>query len=250
MERLSSVNRAFYSQFAAQFAQTRSPEQAGVQQLAELLPTTGRLLDLGCGNGRLARLLSQQQRSLSYVGVDSSVELLAIARADTAGLPMATDFVHADMSREGWTQRLPAGRFDAVVALALLHHIPGWQSRLSLLAQMAALLADDGLVALSAWQFLNEARLRRKIVSWSAVDLEPGQVEPGDYLLDWKRGGYGLRYCHLIDAAEIEELARDAGLSLQAVFYADGAQANLNLFAVLRTQAGTAGHGALQTPTA
>lgn len=39
----------------------------------------------------------------------------------------------------------------------------------------------------------------------------PGAPEPGDYLLDWKRGGQGLRYCHLVDEAEVERLAAGSG---------------------------------------
>jgi hypothetical protein len=116
----------------------------------------------------------------------------------------------------------------------VLHHIPGWHGRRNLLAQLAGLLADDGVLALSTWQFLNEARLRRKVVPWSAAGLAPDQLEPGDYLLDWQRGGAGLRYCHLVDEAELAALAGLAGLQLQAIYYDDGRNKNLNLFAVLR----------------
>ncbi len=234
-ETLLRLNRTFYDRFAQQFAQSRTPDQPGWRRLLSFLPHSGRLLDVGCGHGRLARLLDQQGRRVAYVGVDYSAQLLAIARADAAALSVPTTFVEADIAAGDWVERLPAGPFDAVVALAVLHHIPGWQGRRALLAQLAGLLTGEGVLALSTWQFMNEARLRRKIVPWSAVGLTPEQVEAGDALLDWQRGGVGLRYCHLVDEMELVALAGRSELDVQAMFYDDGRDKTLNLFAVLRS---------------
>ena len=230
---LLRLNRAFYARFAAEFAQSRTPNQPGWQRLFDYLPHQGRLLDVGCGHGRLARLLDQRGRRLAYVGVDSSPQLLAIARSHATALAMPTNFIEADVTAPGWATRLPSGSFDAIAALAVLHHIPGWQLRRDLLAQLAGLLAADGVLVLSTWQFMNEARLRRKIVPWSAAGLTPEQVEAGDALLDWQRGGAGLRYCHWVDEGELSELAEQAGLHVRAMFFDDGRDKNLNLFAVL-----------------
>ncbi len=233
-EVLLNLNRAFYARFADQFAHSRTPNQPGWQRLLPFLPHSGRLLDVGCGDGRLARLLDREGRRVAYIGVDSSPQLLAIAGAEAAALSMPATFVEADVAETGWTHRLPAHSYHAVTALAVLHHIPGQQQRRALLAQLADLLAEDGVLALSTWQFMNEARLRRKIVPWSAAGLTSEQVEAGDALLDWQRGGIGLRYCHLVDEAELTALASQAGLDVQTIFLDDGRDKNLNLFAVLR----------------
>ena len=71
---------------------------------------------------------------------------------------------------------------------------------------------------------------------WRAAGLASDQVEPGDYLLDWQRGGSGLRYCHLVDEPELIDLASQAGLRAEATFHDDGRNRNLNLFALLRRQ--------------
>ncbi|MEI2692788.1 MAG: class I SAM-dependent methyltransferase [Anaerolineae bacterium] len=232
-ESLLELNRRFYDDFARQFSQSRTPDQPGWRRLLPFLPETGQLLDVGCGQARWAQFLASQGRRLAYVGVDSSEALLAIARTETTGLGLEVSLVAADIAAPHWQQQLPAGPFAAVVVLAVLHHIPGWQRRGALLAQLGSLLADDGILALSTWQFMNEARLRRKVTPWSAVGLASEQVEAGDYLLDWQRGGQGLRYCHLVDEAEMEALAQQAGLHMRALFYDDGRDKNLNLFAVL-----------------
>ena len=71
---------------------------------------------------------------------------------------------------------------------------------------------------------------------WREVGLAESDLEPGDYLLDWHRGGSGLRYCHLVDEAELTALAGAAGLTVSDLYYADGVGQNLNLFAVLRPE--------------
>jgi len=232
---LLDLNRSFYDQFAGQFAQSRTLSQPGWRRLLPFLPESGPLLDVGCGHGRLAHFLASQGRRVAYVGVDSSQALLEIARAGAVGLEAV--FVEADITAPGWRRRLPHARYPAVTALAVLHHIPGWERRRALLAELGALLADDGLLALSTWQFMNEARLRRKVTPWQAAGLSAEQVEAGDYLLDWQRGGQGLRYCHLVDEAELVRLAGQAGLVVRALFQDDGRGSNLNQFAVLARQA-------------
>jgi hypothetical protein len=72
------------------------------------------------------------------------------------------------------------------------------------------------------------------MVDWSEAGIPEEALDPGDYLLDWKRGGRGLRYCHLVDEAEIERLAAESGLRVCETFRAGGREGDLSLFAVLR----------------
>ncbi|MEP7293679.1 MAG: hypothetical protein ABI835_17965, partial [Chloroflexota bacterium] len=58
------------------------------------------------------------------------------------------------------------------------------------------------------------------------------QVEPGDYLLDWRRGVIQdcLRYCHHLDDAEHARLVATTGLIALDQYRADAA----NLYMILR----------------
>ena len=249
-QQLLQINRQFYEEFAGPFAASRNPQQPGLRLLLAWLPRQGALLDVGCGNGRLALLLDGRAHELTYLGLDASAGLLAVARrAAESFRHVHARFRQVDISVPGWARSLPPASFQAITLLSVLHHMPGEQERLQLLETLASLLAPDGLLAVSTWQFQNSPRLRRKIVPWSLVGLEAGQVEPGDYLLDWQRGGSGLRYCHLVDEDELAGLARTAGFHLRHTFYADGREGNLNLVGILasaqqngeRDEPGTAG---------
>jgi tRNA (uracil-5-)-methyltransferase TRM9 len=232
-EKLLALNRAFYASFARPFADSRPVRDPALTCILPYIPQRARVLDVGCGNGRLAFLLDRERPGVSYLGVDAVPELIEIARARVAGLAaISAEFRVADVARPGWVGTL-CPRFDCAVALAVIHHIPGFEHRLRVLRDVAAVLEPGGCLLLSTWQFLVNARMRRKIVDWAEMGVAEEALEPGDYLLDWKRGGRGLRYCHLVDEAEVTALAAAGGFRVRETFRAGGREGNLSLVAVL-----------------
>ena len=87
-ERLLDLNRQFYAIVADEFDRTRQSLPAGMvtlaRQLTTKLPATGRILDVGCGNGRFARALAAAGFCGDYTGLDGDVQLLALATEQTA----------------------------------------------------------------------------------------------------------------------------------------------------------------------
>jgi hypothetical protein len=113
-----------------------------------------------------------------------------------------------------------------------LHHIPSQTWREQILSKVHALLSDAGQFIHSEWQFLNSPRLAARVQAWERVDLQAGQVDPGDYLVDWRAGGRGLRYIHLYDQEELVELAVKSGFKIDDNFFSDGESNNLGLYQV------------------
>ena len=233
-ERLLALNREFYRAFAHAFAASRSRSDPALVCILPYIPQAARVLDLGCGNGRLALLLDGERPGATYLGLDVVPELIALARAQLGRLAnISAAFRVVDLARPGWGGALAGARLDRVVALAVLHHIPGRDRRGLLLREMAQVLKPGGSLIVSTWQFLDDERLRRKVVDWAEVGIAQEVLEPGDYLLDWKRGGRGLRYCHLVDRTELERLAVESGLRVRETFRAGGRGGDLSLVAVL-----------------
>lgn len=234
VEKLLALNREFYATFARAFAASRSVSDPGLVCILPYIPPRASVLDVGCGNGRLATLLDRERPGATYLGVDAVPELVELARAQADQLTTITvEFRVADVARPGWAEPLSGAPFDCVVALAVLHHIPGLDLRVQVLREIGSVLAPDGCLIISTWQFLGSARMRRKIVAWTEVGIAEERLEPGDYLLDWKREGRGLRYCHLVDEAEVERLAVESGFRVRETFRAGGREGDLSLFAVL-----------------
>ncbi len=232
-QRLLQLNRTFYQTQAASFSGTRYGPQPGWPHLLPYFPQRGTLLDLGCGNGRLALFLNEHLEDIDYVGLEGSPALIAIAQKATQDLEHVRVTCHqADLASPTWHESL--GPFDVVTALAVLHHIPGHETRATFLRQARACLHSQGILILSTWRFTHQPRMRRKILPWSTIGLDETDVEPGDYLLDWKKGDGGLRYAHQLDELEISQLAHQAGLEIVDQFRADGREGDLSLYTVLR----------------
>ena len=80
-ERLLTLNREFYATFARPFAASRLVSDPALVCILHYIPQCASVLDVGCGNGRLALLLDQERPGATHLGVDTVPELVALARA-------------------------------------------------------------------------------------------------------------------------------------------------------------------------
>ncbi len=232
VERLVAINREFYRTFASAFSETRSSAQTRLDRIVAYIGNAGKVLDVGCGNGRLAERLAREGKRLAYVGVDASPELIAIATARTTHLRnVAAQFFIADITQPGWTLAFANQSFDIAIALAVLHHIPSFDLRAAVLRDIHALLKPASMLVLSNWAFDRNERQRKRMVAWQTAGFDERDLEEGDALLVWKRGGAGYRYCHLITKPEMLRMAEASGFQVVKQFYAD---AELNLYSILR----------------
>lgn len=77
----------------------------------------GPVLSIGCGAGGLERELLRREMCLSAVGLDIAEGALAAASGAAVGLDVT--YLKVDIENE----ELPPGPFDAVFAVAILHHV-------------------------------------------------------------------------------------------------------------------------------
>ncbi len=257
---LLTLNRDFYERVAHHFDATRQNWTPGLRAILPYFRSAGKerlsVLDVGCGNGRFARLLEAEGFFASYTGVDGNGPLLRLAQKATADLErVSCQFMQAELADSNWHSVLAkAGRgedresggtadlietprYSVVLCTATVQHLPGYALRLRLLRDLRRLSA--GHVVLSFWQFLGSERFRSKLIDPATVGFSASDLEPGDGLLPWRQGVDSVRYVHQVDEAELGRLAADSGQTVLHTFRADGRESDLNLYAVL----GPAGPG-------
>jgi len=237
--KLVDINRQFYDTFAPSFSATRGRVQPGVRELIGRFKKDTTVLDVGCGNGTLARALASTGFEGSYLGVDLSAGLLSIAKA-LLGEPTAGDydFQQIDLAEPGWEAPLSGAPYNWLVSFAVLHHLPGEEFRQRIVRAIAGLTRPESTVAVSVWQWQNSPRLRKRVVPWGTVGLDPAELDEGDVLLDWRAGDQvGLRYVHTFTETSLTGLANHAGFEVRESFYSDGKPGNLALYQLWRLPA-------------
>lgn len=117
----------------------REGEDVLVRDLSGALP--GRVLDLGCGDGRLTALTLDAYPESTALLVDMSAPMLDAARARFNSDPRVTFATH-DLE-----DALPFdGPFDAIITSLAVHHVEDERKR-TLYAEIADLLTPGGVFA-------------------------------------------------------------------------------------------------------
>lgn len=195
-----------YNQIASHFSQTRFeawPEFSILRSLIENRSTKTEtvlsLLDIGCGNGRLAAAIP----AVHYTGLDLSSQLLEIAKKTYS----QHRFVQGSMLQLPF----PDQSFDIVACVAALQHIPSEAYRLKALEEMKRVLKPGGTLFMMNWNLVEQSNYQRYLV---AVDQG---YDPGDYLIPWKNDQgevQAQRYYHGFRIAELAELCENAELQI------------------------------------
>lgn len=229
------MNRDFYDGYAQSFSSTRFDIQPGIRSLLPLLLTKKSILDLGSGNGNLARALFEEGFEGNYFGIDNSLGLLVEAKAN---LPKAStaqySFEQIDLSNPNLFFPQDAV-FDAIVCFAVIHHFPE-APYLNHFFQLAHKnLPEGGYFILSTWQVKNNPRLQSRIQDWALAGLQASQLSNDDLLIDW-RGDPNqpprYRYVRHYDSGQLKATAENCSFILRDEFYSDGKEGDLALYQV------------------
>ena len=169
---------------------TRQRLQPGVLRLLPAILSARRILDLGCGNGELARQLQQRGFQGSYLGLDFSAGLLAEGRPWPA--PRAVSLPASSTWPAPIGSLLHEPPFDLVMAFAVLHHLPVPGAAPQRPGRRSTACSPPAGASSTPTGSSSTARASAdRIQPWSAAGSTPAPWKPGDYLLDWRQGGSG-----------------------------------------------------------
>lgn len=223
-QRLEKLNQQFYEHYAKQFDGTRMSAWAGWENIIKDLSRhyPHKVLDLGCGNGRLARVLKRTQMTdadlfiACYQGLDRCSPLLLAAQQhqthDTLDFPCTwTEWNWGNLRDQ--IESLPTikPQWSWITIFGVTHHIFSYERRLALLKTAAGLLEPGGRLSVSFWDFASSPRWAHKTVAWEHLASHWGEdlayLEEGDYFLGWGGSQEVLRYCHWVSPKEEERLS-------------------------------------------
>ncbi len=204
-QRLLDETRKNYNLIARDFSSTRRFVWQGLEPLYNYALRGEKVLDLGCGNGRLLQIF--KEIDIDYTGIDNSEKLIEIARkvhpnakfetADALNLPFANNY------------------FDKVYSIAVLHHIPSDKLRLKFLEGVRRVLKPEGLFILTAWD-LWRWRKFNKILKFTLLKLlGKSKLDFKDIFVPWQKDCQ--RYVHCFSKKELAGSLRRAGFKIKEI---------------------------------
>ena len=195
--------RLLYDDIAREFSATRAYPWKELQVFIPYIKDNFKILDLGCGNGRLLKSLEQADKKLNYLGVDFSTQLIEQAKASH---PQAK-FITADMSDLSFSP----DTFDIVFLIASFHHLPSKAERLELLFRINRWLKPGGLLFMTNWNLWQKKYWRYALENfWSKKSWN-------DFFIPWttNSGGTVWRYYHSFSTGELISLFKTTGFDLK-----------------------------------
>lgn len=222
-----------YEEIAADFNITRKKELwPEMVKLAEQIKDGDKILDAGCGNGRLLRAFGEKK--IDYVGIDNSKELAKTA-ANNFQIPITnnqtnyksqfsnkiknTKFILGDIIE---LDKFKENNFTYVFCVAVLHHLPGKDLRVKALKQMKNKISNNGRIIITVWNLWSQLKFRKLIFKYGLLKLiGKNNMNFGDILFDWQNNqGQPLsrRYYHAFTKKELKKLAVSAGLKIEKLY--------------------------------
>lgn len=208
--RLRKQVKTTYNRIAKDFDRTRQALWPEFEQFTPHLPSTPRVLDVGCGNGRLLKYFEDKPLQ-SYLGIDNSSSLLALARSHYKG--------NASIRfREGDILNLPLKKesYNAVFSLAVLHHIPSRELQQQALSELSRVMSPDGVLFLSVWDLYRWKVSPSFIRALGRFLLSFGNTSWKDLSIPWGKRDPVPRYCHAFTARELRKLLKEAGFEVDS----------------------------------
>lgn len=183
-----------YEAIAESFDTTRFAHWNAVKTFIRSLPPRAIVVDNGCGNGKY--LGFSERPDVHWMGNDLCSGLLACCQKNVA-TGGTTDLLQAN----GLSLPYRSGSVDAVISVAVLHHLSTPLRRRAFVDEMARIVRPGGRVFVTVWadSACTASRRRR---DWRVQDN-------GDAMIPWKYPDGTVaqwRYYHLFQKEELRVL--------------------------------------------
>lgn len=199
-EKLLNMVRDDYNRIADDFSRTREVMWSDLEPFVEYSIAGDKVLDLGCGNGRLFEAL--KGKNIDYVGVDNSEKLIEIARQRH---PQAKFQI-----TDGISLPFPENNFNKIYCIAVLHHVPSKELRVKFLQETKRVLKQNGTLILTVWKLGQRQSLKLLLKYTFLKLLGLSKLDFGDVLVSW--GKTCQRYKHNFSERGLKKLLVQVGL--------------------------------------
>lgn len=215
---LMNLTKRSYEQIVSDFSASRNYIWPDLAVFLKFVKDNNRVLDLGCGNGRLSELF--QNKKITYIGLDPVKGLIAEAKKKYPKLTFKIGNILTFKTKK---------KFDVIVCVAVLNHLPSPALQLIALKNIKRALNPGGYLLMSNWnlnsvknpkgiKFFNKVKKSLNSKDFLAIyKIKKEDLNEKDVLTKW--GNKNVLYYYAFDKDELEKLIKKSGLHLVKNYY-------------------------------
>jgi ubiquinone/menaquinone biosynthesis C-methylase UbiE len=201
IQKILSDLESGYDSIAEKFSSTRAFMWRDFEFAKDMVGSGHRILDFGCGNGRLAKFLENNYQEL--VGVDISQKLIDAASEKYSN--EKTKFIKVDL----FAERLPFedDYFDVIFSIAVFHHFPSKGYQLQMAKELYRVLRPGGKLVVSVWNLWQKIFWRYHLLAVKNKILGKSALEWRDLYIPFKSEEKVFeRYHHAFRRKELKNI--------------------------------------------
>ena len=213
---------AGYDAMSVKFSQTRKYFWRGLEFIADYAKDGNKVLDFGCGNGRLLELFAD--KNIDYFGTDVSAKLIDLAQQKYASAHFAK--TNTSQTSLAFTNEF----FNTVYSIAVFHHFPSQKYREEVAKELYRVTKKDGHIIITVWNLWQKRYIKNIVNNWleKLYFIFAGATRVGKNInsgkLDWNdcyisftdnQGKKFQRFHHAFTKRELKKLFSSAGFKIE-----------------------------------
>lgn len=209
VNKILSETEVGYDSMAEKFSQTRKFFWRGLEFIKDYAEDGDRVLDFGCGNGRLLELFSGKK--INYTGVDISQKLI-----DLAGQKYGTENIKFSKISGSDSLAFPNNSFKSVYSIAVFHHLPKAQA-VRMAQELGRVTQGGGVVVITVWNLWQKKYGKNILQNWLNKILHKSDLDWNDCFISFKdnEGKIFQRYHHAWRVGELRSVFEQAGFQVE-----------------------------------
>jgi ubiquinone/menaquinone biosynthesis C-methylase UbiE len=207
-----------YNEIAENFARTREKMWPEISFLKDYINKGDRVLDIGCGGGRLFELF--RDRKIEYFGIDFAKKLIDIAKRKY--LPNLPEERNSNMEKvlptfmvvDALDLPFESDFFDKVFSIAVFHHIPSKEKRIEFLKEVKRVLNKKGELYFTVWNLWQKKYFSKILKTTLLKIFGKTELDYCDIFVPFKGKE---RYYHCFRTDELKNLFKEAEFKIKEI---------------------------------
>ena len=206
-QKLLKFSEEEYDTYAQEFSDCRPFFWRELEHLNKFIRNGDKILDIGCGNGRLLNLF--ENKEIDYTGIDSSKELIEIAKKNYSN---ERNFIHGNALSLPFQNKT----FDTVFSIAVLHHVPSKKFRTCFVTEANRVLKPKGTLVLTVWNIWQWRFLKTHILHTIKKLVGRSDLDLGDTIISFGQKKR-QRYVHAFTKRSLCRLLEKNGFTVSSI---------------------------------